>query len=133
MILRGRLAVCLKKSRSILAGWFVVNSGLKRRRARASITRNLENFPLCWVSHSLSINQKSERVSYSKLLLTAPMEQRASGFQRVITGDEPSFVFYYSRDSVWAAPRNELPQRIKRKTDTGKCMVFDPLVGQRNL
>jgi hypothetical protein len=48
----------------------------------------LENFHLRWVPHALSINQKSERVSSSKLLPTALMAQKASGFQRLITGDK---------------------------------------------
>jgi hypothetical protein len=45
------------------------------------------------VPHALSINQANERVSYSKLLLTALMEQKASGFQRIITVDESWFSF----------------------------------------
>jgi hypothetical protein len=48
----------------------------------------LKKFRLRRVPHALSINQKSERVSYSKFLLRALMEQKASGFQRIITGDE---------------------------------------------
>jgi hypothetical protein len=73
-----------------------------------------EKFHLRWVSHALPISQKSERMVYSKLLLTALMEQKASGFQRIITGDEPWFFLYYPRDSVWAASHDELPQRIKQ-------------------
>jgi hypothetical protein len=40
------------------------------------------------VPHALLINQKSERVSYFKLLLTALMEQKTNDFQQIITGDE---------------------------------------------
>jgi hypothetical protein len=47
-----------------------------------------ERFHLRWVPHALSVNQKGERVSYSKFLLMALMEQKASGFQRTITRDE---------------------------------------------
>jgi hypothetical protein len=43
---------------------------------------------LHWVPHALLINQKSERVSYSRLLLTELTEQKASRFQLIITGDE---------------------------------------------
>jgi hypothetical protein len=50
-------------------------------------------FHLRWVPYALSINQKSERVSYSKLLLMVLMEQKASGFQRIITVDESRFSF----------------------------------------
>jgi hypothetical protein len=68
----------------------------------------LKKIGLCRVPHALSINQKSERVSYSKLPLTALMEQKASGFLRICTGDESWLFLYYSRDSVWAALCGEL-------------------------
>jgi hypothetical protein len=71
----------------------------------------------------LSINQKSERMSDSKLLLAALMEEKASDFQQIMTGDESRFFLYYSRDSVWGASCDELPQRIKQKSDTQKCLV----------
>jgi hypothetical protein len=41
-----------------------------------------------WGTHALSTNHKSERVPSSKLLLTALIKQKASDFQRIITGDE---------------------------------------------
>jgi hypothetical protein len=53
-------------------------------------------------------------MSHSKLLLTALMEQKANGFQRIIFGDESGLFLYYPRDSIWAASRDELPQCIKR-------------------
>jgi hypothetical protein len=49
----------------------------------------LKNFHLRQVPYAPLISQKSERVSYSKLLLLALMEQEANSFQRIITGDEP--------------------------------------------
>jgi hypothetical protein len=60
----------------------------------------LKTFHLRWVPHALSISQQSERVSYSKFLLTELVEQKASRLQEIITGDEPWFFFYYSRDSI---------------------------------
>jgi hypothetical protein len=75
------------------------------------------------VLHALSINQNSERVSYSKLLLVALMEQKASSFQRIITGDEPWLLFYYARHSVWVTSRDGRPQHIKKKNDMEKCLV----------
>jgi hypothetical protein len=85
--------------------------------------RVLKKVHLRRVPHALSINQKNERVSYSKLPLTARMEQKARGFQRMSIGDEVWFLFHYSRDSVWAASPDELPQRIKQKIDMEKCLV----------
>jgi hypothetical protein len=59
-----------------------------------------KKFHLCRVPRALLINQKSESVSYSKLLLTELMEQKASSFHRIISGDESRFFFYYPRDLV---------------------------------
>jgi hypothetical protein len=75
------------------------------------------------VPHALSIDQKSERTPYSKLLL---MKQKASGFQRIITGDELWFFLYYPRDSAWPASRDELPQLIKQKSAMEKSLVLVP-------
>jgi hypothetical protein len=57
------------------------------------------------------------------------MEQKASGFQRIITGDASWFFLYCPSDSVWAASRDELPQRSKHKTGTEKTWFrsFDQL------
>jgi hypothetical protein len=60
----------------------------------------LKKFHLRWVSHTLSINRKSERLPDSKFLLTALMERKASCFQRIITGHESWSFLYYPRDSV---------------------------------
>jgi hypothetical protein len=51
------------------------------------------------------------------------MEQKASDFQRIITGDELWFFFYDPRDSIWAMSRDELWQGIKQKIDMEKCLV----------
>jgi hypothetical protein len=45
---------------------------------------SLKKIHLRWMSHALSINRKSERVSYSKLLLTALTEEKASGFPQMM-------------------------------------------------
>jgi hypothetical protein len=84
---------------------------------------DLKKFPLRWVRHALSIDQKNERMSYSKPLLTALMEQKANGFRRIITGDESWFLFHDPRDSIWAVSRDELLQRITRNSDAEKCLV----------
>jgi hypothetical protein len=76
-----------------------------------------EKFHLGWLMRVLSINHKRERVSYSTLLLTDPIEQRPNSFQRIITGDASRFFLYYPRDSVWTTSRDEFSQRIKQKID----------------
>jgi hypothetical protein len=84
------------------------------------------------VPPALSITQKSEQVLYSKLLLTRMMEQKPSGFQRILIGTESCLFLYFPRDPVWVAPHDEFLQHIKHKNDTEKVFGFDPLVGQRN-
>jgi hypothetical protein len=51
------------------------------------------------------------------------MEQKGMGFQQIITVNESWFFLYFSRDSVWVASFDELPQRIKQKIDRRKCLV----------
>jgi hypothetical protein len=58
----------------------------------------------------------------ARLFLTALMEHKVAGFQRIMTGDVACFFFYCARDSVWAASRNELPQRTRQKTETEKVL-----------
>jgi hypothetical protein len=48
-------------------------------------------------------------MSYSKLILTVLMEQKASGFQWIIIGDAGWFFLGFPRKAVWAAQRDELP------------------------
>jgi hypothetical protein len=116
MILWEQLALFLEKSVSFMQGSLVPlqdrnGDGLADPSPQAS----LEKPHLYWASNAFSTNQNSERVSYSKLILKAVMEQKASGFQRIITGDELWFFFYYLCDSVLATSRDERPQRIKQK------------------
>jgi hypothetical protein len=84
---------------------------------------DLKNLHIRWMSHAPSINQRNERVSYSKLFLTALTEQRVNGFQQIITGDGSWFFFYCSRDSAWARSCDQLAQPIKQKIYTEKCFV----------
>jgi transposase len=86
-------------------------------------TLGLKKFHLRWVPHALSSNQKSERVSCPRLLLAAVEQNEATRFQDVITGDESWFFLYYPRDSMWAPSRDDLPDRIKQKIDTEKCLI----------
>jgi hypothetical protein len=44
-------------------------------------------------------------------------------FECVITGDELRFSSYKPPDKAWEASRDELPERIKRKIDRGKCLI----------
>jgi hypothetical protein len=55
----------------------------------------LKKFHLRWAPHSLSVNQRSERVAYSSLLLVALEKAQRKGFERLITGDESWFDLSY--------------------------------------
>jgi hypothetical protein len=70
------------------------------------------------------IDQAEERkMLYSMLFLMAVMEQKVSGFQRMVAGDVSWFFLYYSRPWVWAAVRHELPHRIRQKSDMERCFA----------
>jgi transposase len=74
----------------------------------------LKKLHLRWVPHTLSANQKSERVTYSRLLAKALEKEQPNKFQRVITGDESWFFLYYPHDSACAASRDLLPERTSQ-------------------
>jgi hypothetical protein len=83
----------------------------------------LRKIHLRWVPHALSPNQKSERVSDSRLLLAALAHNGATLFQAVITGDESRFFLSYPRDSMWASSRDDIPDRMKQPIATEKCLI----------
>jgi hypothetical protein len=45
------------------------------------------------------------------------------GFIQIITCDESWFYFEYLHQSVWAQSRNDIPERIKQRINTEKCLV----------
>jgi hypothetical protein len=95
----------------------------------------LQQFHLRWVPHALSPNQKSERVTYSNLLLEVLEEAQRTGFERVITGDESSFFLSDPHNSAWATSRDELPERVSPKIgiEKGVISVFWSANGSHSL
>jgi histone-lysine N-methyltransferase SETMAR len=83
----------------------------------------LEKIHLRWVSHILSSNQKTVRMSDSRLILRALEERQGANCKRIITGDKFWFFLYYPRDFTWPASRNDLPEKIRQKIDTEKCLI----------
>jgi hypothetical protein len=53
----------------------------------------------------------------------ALVERKAGDVQRIITGDESWFFVSYPHDLIWAESHDELPQLIKQKIDTEKCLA----------
>jgi hypothetical protein len=60
----------------------------------------LKKFHLRWVPHSLTTNQKGERVTFSAQPLRELEESQANTFERVITGDKSWFFPYYPHESA---------------------------------
>jgi transposase len=83
----------------------------------------LRKFHLRWIPCTLTEDQKSERVTYSTQLLATLEQQQPMDFEHIITGDESWFYFYNPPDSAWAESRDTLPERIRRKIDTEKCLI----------
>jgi hypothetical protein len=83
----------------------------------------LQQFHLRRIPHALSSNQKSERLTYSSLLLEVLEEAQRTGFERIITGDESWFFLSYPHNSAWATLRDGLSERMSQKIDTEKCEI----------
>jgi hypothetical protein len=82
----GAIVLCLKKGRSGKVFYRHVRIG-KATSLRIFHNRlGLAEFHFRWVPHVLLINQKSERVSYSKLLLTTQMKQKRAAFNELSPG-----------------------------------------------
>jgi hypothetical protein len=69
----------------------------------------LKKFHFRLVSHALSVPQKGKGMSYSKLFLMALMEHKPTDLEYVIHGGKSWFFLSYPHDSVWGAPRDDLP------------------------
>jgi hypothetical protein len=61
---------------------------------------SLKKFHLRWVTYGLLVNQKRERMSYSKLFLMTLMEHKLIDFEQATAGDESQFFLYCPHDSV---------------------------------
>jgi transposase len=83
----------------------------------------MKRFNLRWVPHALNSNQKAERVTLSHEILAILESDRRNSFRNVIIGDESWFLVYYPRDSIWAQSRDEVPERIRQKIDSEKCLI----------
>jgi hypothetical protein len=86
-------------------------------------TLGMKKVHLRWVSHTLDTNQKAERVTLSHGILSALRSIRFTGFQSAITRDESRFFLYFPRDLIWAASRDDVPERVSQKINTEKCLI----------
>jgi hypothetical protein len=84
---------------------------------------HLKKFNLRWVPHSLSADQKAERVSVSREMLTILESEKCHDFDTILTGDESWFYFEYPYPAAWAEARDLVPTRTQQKIDTEKCLI----------
>jgi hypothetical protein len=68
-------------------------------------------------------HQKAERVTLLYGRLSVLQSIRFTGLQNEITGDESWFFLSYSRDSIWAPARDEVPERVSQ-TINAKSVSF---------
>jgi hypothetical protein len=78
---------------------------------------------LHWIPEALKVAEKSERLSYSRQLLAILEQQQPMDFEYDIIRDEFWFYLYNRPEAAWTVSRYDLPERIKRKIDTGKCLI----------
>jgi hypothetical protein len=61
-------------------------------------------------------------VTFRDLLRVLEKDEK-KGFAQIITCDEFWFYFEYLYQLVWAQSRNNIPEKIKQRIDTEKCLV----------
>jgi hypothetical protein len=83
-----------------------------------------ERFHFRWIPHGLDTNQKAETVTLSYGILLVLQSFHSTNFQSVITGDESGFFLYYPRDLMCESSRDEVPERVKQRFDTEKCLIL---------
>ena len=60
-----------------------------------------------WIPHELNFQQKKDRVTKTKEILSVLEKSKHQGWRDIITGDQSWFVFYYGRDGKWCLPEEK--------------------------
>jgi hypothetical protein len=76
-----------------------------------------------WIPHSLSVEQKTERVRISKQMLKLLQLDEKNNFSHIFTGDESWFFYDYPLTSYWASPGTSPKEVAKRTISTSKVML----------
>jgi hypothetical protein len=84
----------------------------------------LRKFSRRWAPHTLSDDQKANRVRDSRVLLAILQRLQDNSVERISTDDESWFLYEYKSDSIFAASREAVPQRCKHKIQAKKKMVI---------
>ena len=62
-----------------------------------------------WIPHQLNFQQKKNRVTKTKELLSVLEKSKHQGWRGIITGDQSWFGFYYGHDGKWCLPEEKNP------------------------
>jgi hypothetical protein len=73
----------------------------------------LTKFHLRWIPYTLTEDQKSERLTYSRQPLATLEQQQPMDFEHIITEDESWFYLCNLSDAAWAESSDTLPERIR--------------------
>ena len=76
-----------------------------------------------WVPHSLTNEQKNERIEKAKELYDILTQARHETFANIITGDESMFQFYYGINGVWLHEEEEPIEVEKSRMCVKKLML----------
>ena len=76
-----------------------------------------------WVPHSLSNEQKLQRVNDSKELLSILERAKKQGWRTILTGDQSWFTFAYPNKGQWLEAIEDRPEEESGKIQVQKLMI----------
>jgi histone-lysine N-methyltransferase SETMAR len=83
----------------------------------------LQRFSRRWVPHSLSATLKADRKTMLVDLLSVLRRQPEFSFSRIVTGDEPWFLYSFQPDHMFATSREEVIPRTNATIGAQKVML----------
>jgi hypothetical protein len=97
------------------------------------LTRDLrmKKFTRSWVPYELNSANKGQRVTKSKILLTALLTDASENFAHIVTGDESWFSYNYQPSALFAHDRPEIVPRVSRTIASKKSMITIFFTGNR--
>jgi hypothetical protein len=84
---------------------------------------NMEKMSTLFVPHTLSKNQKLQRVGGARELLDVLLQQEESGFSSLITGDETYMLYDYPVTSRWLPVGSTRPTAVKKEQGASKKLL----------
>jgi hypothetical protein len=120
------LRVMIQEFLLLFANVFVLTSDSQRVFACASYTMfSVWKSSIYDRSRTLSTTPKRPNAChFPRTFWEFSKKNQKKGFAQIITGDESWLYFDYLHQSVLVSSRDDVPERIKSKIDTEKCLIL---------